>query len=151
MKIKLTFITNSSSTAYLIFIPDSFRIDRGEIENVVRFEILDLINPTMRPADDIVDEIIDDIETELEHIRRGEQYAHYEFTDEELVFWRAILTICEKNNLIMSDIDLPTDGGDFLIGITKEVLMDTLVAHIDLDEFMKPFLKEKNNDPKVTK
>jgi hypothetical protein len=151
MKIKHTFITNSSSTAYLIFIPDSFKIDHDEIENVVRFEILDLIHPKMRPVDDMVDQIIDDIETELEQLRNGEQYTHYDFSEEELVFWRSILTICEKNNLIMSDIDLPTDGGDYLIGITKEVLMDTLVSHIDLDEFMKPFLKEKRNDPKATK
>ncbi len=56
--------------------------------------------------------------------------------------WKILIRICEDNNFILNSIELPMDSSDAMIGLTQEAIIKTLTSYINLDEFMKPFIKE---------
>jgi hypothetical protein len=51
---------------------------------------------------------------------------------------------------LSTSFELPMSNNDALIGIAQETIIKTLTSHINLDEFMKPFIREVNDDTKNT-
>lgn len=147
MKIKFGFITNSSSTVFIVFIPDDFYLSSSNISKLLEEEIAELVDMEELNTEE-KEKLIPSIEYEIEALKEGEQYSYDSQSPIDVSEWRVIMRICEDNGFVLSSVELPMDSSDAVIGLTQEAIIRTLTAHIDLDKFMKPFIKNKE-DKKV--
>lgn len=146
MKIKFSFITNSSSSVYIVFIPNDFSPGRYYIANLLEKELNEFPDEdTKHLLEKDKDEIIEYIADDIEDIKEGEQFCYNEYTAPEVSEWRVILKICEDNNFILATVELPMNESDAIIGLTQENIIKTLTSHIDLDKFMKPFIRNEED------
>jgi len=154
VKIKLSFITNSSSSVFIIFVPEDFTIDNTYLSNLVDRIYRENINEN--PMDVIFgnnakEDIMEQIQTRFEEFKEGEQYTFYECEDCDFVEWCSLLQICEDHSLILTEVDLPGPGSSLIKSLTNESIMKTLINYVNLEKFMQPFLRENKNDTENTK
>lgn len=138
MKIKFSFITNSSSSAYIVFIPDHFKVSYGEVIDAYTksFNWFDELDELME-NDEGKDKLVEEVQECFEGLKGGESFSYY---DGRTVFYTAI-KICEENEFVVAWIDLPSDC-EIIEGIKENVIFNVLTKHIDIDKFLEPFVKE---------
>lgn len=136
MKLKHCFVTNSSSTSYIVFIPDSFKASHEDI--------MDLYSEQIDGYFDEVDEqkLVEDINEKIEGLKCGERVWEYD----EYVAFSIISGLCSYHDFILDSLDVSSDGAGIITNIKKERFLDILVSHDNLDDVMKPFIKSEEKD-----
>ena len=154
MKIKLSFITNSSSTIFIIFVPENFVLEKQYISKVHE-SILSDYEAELQLYDYFedfnMDNFIIEIQNQFKLFKEGKRYTHYGCSYVEGIEWRTLVKICEDNNLILTKIEMGSSGSDILKGISQESIINFLINSMSLDEFIKPFIGENKDDTEVTK
>lgn len=131
MKVKFSFVTNSSSTAYIVFIPDTFKASHKDIMDIFSVDLegyYDELNEN---------DIVKEIHEKLEELKGGKTIWEY---DEYMAF-AIIRDLCEQHDFVLTSIDVSSDGNGTITNIQKEKFLDILVSHDNLDDIMKPFIK----------
>ena len=131
MKVKFSFVTNSSSTAYIVFIPDNFKASRKDIMDIYSEELegyYDELNE---------DDIVKEINEKIEDLKFGETIWEYD----EYMAYAIIRGLCSYHDFILTSLDVSSDGNGTITNIKKEKFIDILVSHDNLDDVMKPFIK----------
>ena len=150
MKIKPSFIPNSSSTIYIIFVPDNFLMEDEYILNICEDNLNDFEDHDSFENFD-QNKFIEEIQNQFESFKEGKQYIFYDCSAVEMLEWRTLVKICENNNLIIDGIDFGISGNDVIKSISQETIIAALTNYINLDEFIKPFIREKKDDTEITK
>ena len=122
MKIKLDFITNSSSTAYVVMMPDDFNIHNA------LFKCKD----SYSYQDDLCD-YDDDKPKVIEYISEGisKLMAGQDLWNDDTPCFNTIQEIVEKEDLIIASVDISSDSGGMLISADKSKIKKLLTRCTD--------------------
>jgi len=131
MKIKVDFITNSSSTAYVVFVPNNFKVTRNQAHKSYKNEYY---SDTSDKA--FNDEIFCDIEDSIEELKEGQHLWSYGDEGTPGPIYYAVLDICNINGFIVSDSEMGGEGNNSIFGIKEEQIVDILKNHIDLSDLV---------------
>lgn len=102
MKIKLDFITNSSSTAYVVMIPDNFNVveSLAKILNTNSYQ-----DDLYEYCDDDEPKFIEQISENISNLINGEDLWGY-----DTPCFSTTQEILEKEDLIIASVDISSDG-----------------------------------------
>jgi len=136
MKIKVDFVTNSSSTSYVVFIPDKFKVTRNEAKSIYQ-------NGYYGQQDaEFDDETFEDIERTIEELKNGEvlwTYGDDEGTPAEVYY--TALEICNTHQFIVADSEMGGEGNNSIFGIRQKNVVDILKTNIDLTNLLTTISK----------
>lgn len=111
MKIRNGFVSNSSSSSYIVSVPSGFMVTLDEINNLGN-ECDDLYeNVGLYDEDtyELTQKVADVINEELAKISAGQTYYNGDYNRQYDIFW-PLLAILENYNMIVMALDGP--GGD---------------------------------------
>ena len=128
MKIKIDFVTNSSSTAYVVFIPNLFKVTRNEAKQLYEDSFYG------QEASEFKDEIFDDIKESIETLKGGEYLWHYGEEGTPQAVYYAVLGLCNNKGLVVSSSEMGGEGNNSIFGIKEEQVVEILKSHIDLND-----------------
>lgn len=139
MKLKSDFVTNSSSTAYVVLIPNNFHIDAGNIE---------ILWDSVGPEDNLsVEQIHKETLEIIEELKNGGDIWYYGFDGVHPQIYHTVLRVCEDNKFIISCKDLNGEGNNMIAGVREEQIEDIIFNSINLNETFK-FLRKESEDVK---
>ena len=114
MKIKLDFITNSSSTAYIVMIPDNFNTAKSlakiSNENSYQDDLYEYCN-------DDKAKFIEQISENMSNLLNGEDLWGY-----DTPCFNTTQEMLEKEDFIIAMIDVSSDGGGQITPADKETI-----------------------------
>jgi len=126
MKIKSDFVTNSSSTCYIVFMPPDFVLEEREVMSSQGYKEWDKWD---REEDEGIENFMDAVNEGINMLKEGESV----WRDELLTGFFGLTSILDSRGLKLIGIDVPGgDGNDQIVPITAE--------HI---EKVLPFMSEK--------
>jgi hypothetical protein len=138
MKFKFDFITNSSSTCYIAFIPNTFEVTDNMIQ-----EAIDNINnfgeiPDFKKIKDTIDICIEDLKC-------GELIYNC-LSDIDFKIYQILDTLLENAGLYLNSVELGrVNDTDLIIGIKEETINKIFIENIRLNDFIKVNDNDKKN------
>lgn len=115
MKIKRDFITNSSSTAYIVFIPEHYNL---KVERIILLseykDYLEDEEPTKKQMLDTINEIMEDIDL----LKKGKEVGVGQYGCVKLI----LHDLLEEENFILKIIDIDSSGDNTFSPITLDEL-----------------------------
>ena len=129
MKIKSDFVTNSSSTSYVVFIPDKFYPDEDEIMHIFKSEVEIYYDP---PDDEVTIEerLYKDLPDYIETLKEGDNLWR-EGTLGFAVF-DVILNMCEKHGFVLAQMEISCEGNNVIYGVSEQVIETIMFNNLDL-------------------
>lgn len=118
MKIKTDFVTNSSSTNYVVFIPKNFKTTEEELRNLLDYM-----------KDDGI--LLDSAMVGIDAIKNGHTIWHEDINSDSFY---ALKYLLDKRDLIIARVDMGSDGMDTITGIKSEVIKKAFLLTCDLKE-----------------
>jgi len=134
MKIKTDFVTNSSSTAYVVLIPNAFYAEEHELEKEYQGVV---IEHEAEPNETLYKEIPECIEL----LKEGESLT-YEY--DRGIFY-TVLGVCENHNFLIATLDMNGERDTYMQGVKEEQIEKILTHNIDLMSMFK-MLQRGNTD-----
>lgn len=127
MRIKSDFVTNSSSTAFVVFVPDSFYPSDQDVEDALAKVKNDYDGEP--PPDMIVDKEIHEC---LELLKEGDNiYTYYEEGVHQSIYY-ALLEILTQHGFVVNSIEIPSEGNEAIYGISEQAIEKIMINNIDL-------------------
>jgi len=134
MHVQTDFITNSSSTAYIVFVPNSFYVTDKHIEKAIQFYINNI------DYDFTVDDAqLKEVAEVVEMMKGGEQYDSYGGED----LWNICFAIFSDEGFIVDGIEC-NEGNLTMKGFNQKTVMSTIINHVDLDDMVNTLIKGVN-------
>lgn len=136
MLIQSDFVTNSSSTSYIIFVPDDFQLnDRCIDEALKECNFSDDMTITDRQRYIDIPEVI-------ELMQSGETY----YMNDEIDLWSLCITLFENHGFIIGGAEINSEGNNVMTGVNQKSITDILINHVDLDDLVKTLVKGSNDE-----
>ncbi len=137
MKIKIDFITNSSSSAFVVMIPNNFYTNEEEIKKVYECGLDEEIE---------YKRLFEEIPDCLESLKEGDNLWHYGHDGLHPTIYNAVLELCSNHNFILSSLDMNGEGNNIIQGVKEEKIEEMLINNIDILSIFKPIQRETGND-----
>jgi len=132
MRIKSPFITNSSSTAYIVLVPNNYKLQEERMEEVFE-EVSQNYSDHKKPD-------FTEYETCIELLKEGENI----YCDDNgygggitRITWDVLLFLCCYDKLVLNYLDTSSDMANIMIGVTQEKVEEILLNYVDLQKIFK--------------
>jgi len=111
MKIRYDFITNSSSSAFVVFIPKNYSVSRDKIEETEEYkDFLDDMEPDQYEIDKAVSGILNNIKS----LQKGEEIRIGPYDYKKLILSELLI----RDNLVLREISVDGEGATTFMPIT---------------------------------
>jgi len=142
MKIKFDFITNSSSTAFVVLIPNKFYADENEIKKLY----------DNSPYDEVTDEkLFNELPEYIESLKAGDNIWYYGSDGADQTLWCLIIDLCRDHKLILASLDMNGEGNNIIQGIKEEQIEELFINNIDISSMFNMIQRESKNVTEKTK
>jgi len=138
MKLKFDFVTNSSSTCYVVLIPKPFKVDDDYLKEI--FEKEQQYVATGEDTKFDFGYFKSEIEKSLEILRQGKDIVYldsYDANDNDELVFAVLLNIISKYNLGLTEIDMPSDGSTLICGVNSERVLEITLEYSDITKICK--------------
>lgn len=132
MKIKSDFITNSSSTAYIVAIPNDFEPDQEDILEKFKYHYIYKEHEEWPET-----QVLSEVEECIKILKKGDNLWSYgdEGTDSRIFY--TIADICNDGGFVLSIFEMSDEGNTRIQGITEEDVngwfMDTQLHKLKIE------------------
>jgi len=142
MKIKIDFITNSSSSAFVVIIPNNFYTNEEEIKELYDYENDMYDSYEEAKADEAFDELHDCIED----LKDGDNIWCYNGEGVNSTLYNILLELCSDHNFILASLNMNGEGNNIIQGVKEEKIEEMLINNIDILSMFKSIQRETEND-----
>lgn len=143
MQIQADFVTNSSSTGYIIFVPDIYYASESAIQLAIKMTEADHGNTNMSDHNKEID-----IPEVIELMKSGETYYYGEFVGyaNDNMVWLVCLQLFTTEDFIIGAFEIGSDGNTCMTGVDQKNITDVLTKHVDLDDLVKTLIKGADDE-----
>jgi len=113
MKIKTDFVTNSSSTAYVFFLPSNYIIKEEDLQKCAEEWFDEYVDDDTETIEDYKKKIVEGVETL--------KAQHYLYHEESYQVYTPILEILDKGGYELISIDVDSSSGQIHIVDTEKI------------------------------
>ncbi len=147
MQIQGDFVTNSSSTGYIIFVPDSYYARDSAIQIAITQTMKDMYDEPIELTEKQIKIKIPEV---IESMKTGEVYYYYDDTDYDDVIWLICLQLFEAEDFVVGGFEIGSEGNTCMTGVNQKSITDVLINHVDLDDMVKTLIKGVNDEKQNT-
>ena len=142
MQIQGDFVTNSSSTGYIIFVPDSYHATEVAIQLAINHTMKDMFDDPFELTEDQIEIEIPEV---IESMKGGEVY-YLDDTDNESVIWLVCLQLFTLEDFVVGGFEIGSEGNTCMTGVDQKNITDVLVNSVDLDDLVKTLIKGADDE-----
>jgi len=143
MKIKSDFVTNSSSTCYIVFVPENFVLSDDLFDKT--FKNLQTYYNEEDGFTFIYETVKKDVKDSLNDLKNGHDIIKDSYGDGlDYKSYEVLYEILSAANLGLTKLDISGDGFDIIQGITQKQILKVLTESMGLDSLVK--IEEKNEE-----
>ena len=132
MKVKSDFVTNSSSTAYVIMIPNDFELDQNEVME----EYGSIYIEEYESEDQEVAALTAVLPEMVEKVKCGEHLWCYGDEGEDPNLYYILLNICEKHGFVLASDSIGGEGNNTIFSIPQERVEGILLNNINIEKIL---------------
>jgi hypothetical protein len=117
MKIKSDFVTNSSSTCYIVCVPNDYHVTAIDIvtaKNNLEGYFLD------DPTDDFVNLALLELPEYFEYLKEGDNLWNYGSDGADPNMYMLVAEICSIQGFILKSFDVSSEGNNTIQGLLPE-------------------------------
>jgi hypothetical protein len=134
MRIKSDFVTNSSSTAYIVCVPRDFRPTIEEIKKAYIHHDDEYDDVESLTDDDIYHKLPDEY---FDTIKDGDNLWYYGTDGADSRLYSMVAEICENNGFVIAVFDIGGEGNNRIQGIKEEDMqkwfLDTQLKKLEIE------------------
>ena len=140
MKIKYDFVTNSSSVAYVVMVPNNFYLNENEIREEYKENELYEKNPPT------VEDVIKELSECIEILKEGDNIWHYGQDGVNQTVFYMLGNLCQNHDFSIASIDISSEGNNIIQGVKEEVIENVITSNIDIMSIFKLIQRGNEND-----
>ena len=138
MKIKADFVTNSSSTAYVVLIPNEFQPDEDFIKQLYEDHYIHYDN-------EVTDEQLYKEFPELfEMLKEGDNIWCYGDEGVPATLFNMAWSLCDKHGFVLASLEMNGEGNNIIQGVKEEAIEKIMINNIDMFSMFNMIQRSKN-------
>ena len=145
MKIKSDFVTNSSSTAFVVMVPNSFYINEDEIKTYINNNY----DETYEEAKEV--EAFDEMYDCIASLKKGDNLWSYGTDGVHFTIYNSILDLCSEHKFILASLEINGEGNNIIQGVKEEIIENMLINNMDVLSMFKSIQRNGENDTSKNK
>lgn len=139
MKIKADFVTNSSSTAYVVLIPNEFCPDEDEIKSLYEDQYMQYAGYPLTN-----EQLYKEFPELFEILKEGDNLWCYGDEGTDPTLWNMMWSICNRKGFVLASLDMNGEGNNIIQGVKEESMEKIIINNIDLFSMFNMIQRSKN-------
>lgn len=138
MIIKNDFVTNSSSTIWIVYIPSNYSIDIDAfmeqlLEDYEEIELTDLM-------------VENELSESLDLLKSGESVWSYHVDGLHFAIYDTLITFLSDHGHTIKAFDVSSEGSNMIVGLSSDEAKAAFLKSIDIDETFKLLTKGESDE-----
>ena len=140
MIIKNDFVTNSSSTIWIVYVPEGYVIDLDEFERQLKQNYFDETFDELKDLD-----IASELKDAISRLREGDNIWSYEEDGLHYAIYDTLIGTISNDGYAIKSFDV-SEGNNMIVGLSQGEVKAAFLKSIDIDETFKLLTKGEKDE-----